>query len=147
MAQAPELLTFDRVVVGTEYPPVVYQVKPEVVNEWIDVIGDRNPLYLDEAYAKASSEGGLIAPPATWPLFIINAVLTSTVGRPPGGVHAKQELEFGEPVRPGDVLTTRVRIADKYVKRERKFVVQETVTTNQHGETVLVGRMLSMWAQ
>jgi hypothetical protein len=44
-------------------PPYLTEVTRDAVRHWAWAIGDRNPLYLDEAYAKASRHEGLIAPP------------------------------------------------------------------------------------
>jgi acyl dehydratase len=49
-------------------------VAPEPVNlpmirHWVDALDDRNPVYLDEAFAATTRFGGLVAPPAmlqTW---------------------------------------------------------------------------------
>lgn len=45
------------------------RVGPDPVNQpmirhWVDAIGDRNPIYVDEAAAKAAGHPGLVAPPA-----------------------------------------------------------------------------------
>ena len=142
-----ELLTFDQIPVPSEWGSRTFTVGEETIKSWIDIIGDRHPLYVDAAAAKKAGYEGVLAPPGAWPLFILDAILKSIPGRPPGGVHARQELEFGVPIRVGDVLTTTVRIADKYLKRERRYVIQETTTTNQRGEVVLIGRMTSIWGK
>ncbi|MER7079062.1 hypothetical protein SAMN02982929_06480 [Saccharopolyspora kobensis] len=35
-----------------------------MINNWVEAIGDRNPVYTDESAAAASVHGGLVAPPA-----------------------------------------------------------------------------------
>jgi uncharacterized protein len=35
-----------------------------MINHWTDAIGDRNPIYVDEATAKAAGHPGIVAPPA-----------------------------------------------------------------------------------
>jgi hypothetical protein len=39
-------------------------VNQPMVNNWVEAIGDQNPVYVDEAAAAASVHGGLVAPPA-----------------------------------------------------------------------------------
>ena len=35
-----------------------------MVDHWLDAIGDKNPIYVDEAAAKAAGHPGVVAPPA-----------------------------------------------------------------------------------
>ena len=35
-----------------------------MVDHWLDAIGDRNPIYVDEAAAIAAGHPGIVAPPA-----------------------------------------------------------------------------------
>jgi acyl dehydratase len=35
-----------------------------MVDHWLDAIGDRNPIYVDDAAAKAAGHPGVVAPPA-----------------------------------------------------------------------------------
>ena len=35
-----------------------------MINHWLDAIGDRNPIYVDEAAAQAAGHPGIVAPPA-----------------------------------------------------------------------------------
>jgi uncharacterized OB-fold protein/acyl dehydratase len=41
-----------------------HPVNQPMVDHWLDAIGDRNPIYVDEAAAKAAGHPGLVAPPA-----------------------------------------------------------------------------------
>ena len=44
------------------------------------------------------------------------------------------------PARPGDTITLTARALDKFIKRERLFVVHDNVFFNQHGEVICSGR-------
>jgi uncharacterized OB-fold protein len=47
-------------------------VNQPIVNNWVEAIGDRNPIYVDEAAARAVGHPGIIAPPAmiqVWTMF------------------------------------------------------------------------------
>ena len=35
-----------------------------MIDHWLDAIGDRNPIYVDEAAARAAGHPGVVAPPA-----------------------------------------------------------------------------------
>ena len=39
------------------------EVNQAMIRHWIDAMGDDNPVYVDDAYARASEVGALIAPP------------------------------------------------------------------------------------
>jgi acyl dehydratase len=75
------------------------------------VIGDLNPLFVDEEYAKNSTWGGLLAPP-----LIVNSMDTlrspGSAGLPQGlpGVHSiwtRSAYTFERPLRVGDVVSSQ----------------------------------------
>ena len=41
-----------------------HPVNQPMVDHWLDAIGDRNPIYVDEAAARAAGHPGIVAPPA-----------------------------------------------------------------------------------
>jgi len=41
-----------------------HPVNQPMVDHWLDVIGDKNPIYVDESAAKAAGHPGVVAPPA-----------------------------------------------------------------------------------
>jgi hypothetical protein len=47
-------------------------VNQPTINNWVEAIGDRNPIYVDEAAARAVGHPGIVAPPAmiqVWTMF------------------------------------------------------------------------------
>jgi uncharacterized OB-fold protein/acyl dehydratase len=44
--------------------PGRHPVNQPMVEHWLDAIGDKNPIYVDEAAAKAAGHPGIVAPPA-----------------------------------------------------------------------------------
>ena len=47
-------------------------VNQPMINNWVEAIGDRNPIYVDEAAARAVGHPGIVAPPAmiqVWTMF------------------------------------------------------------------------------
>lgn len=119
-------------------------------------LGDHNPLHHDDAFAKNTRHGGVIASPTlvcetnqifrnspdengyighSWPL-----PLSST-----RFMRGGNEYEFHQPVRPDDRITVTWRIADIYERETRKggvliFVISEARYTNQRGELLAVNR-------
>lgn len=50
-------------------------VNQPMINNWVEAIGDRNPIYVDEAAAVAAGHPGIVAPPAmaqVWTMFGLN---------------------------------------------------------------------------
>ena len=41
-----------------------HPVNQPMIDHWLDAIGDKNPIYVDEAAAKAAGHPGIVAPPA-----------------------------------------------------------------------------------
>lgn len=133
--------TFDDVQVGYTDPPVSGTLAREQVAQFVDAVEETNPLFWDDEAAERSEWGGIIAPCTASQLY----------GRyegphkvPAGSVHAKQYYAFHHPARVGDTLTSKTTIVDKYIKRERRYVVKETVSTNQDGQVICIARVTTI---
>lgn len=138
-----EYVLYDDLEVGQEFPPVEFRVTDDVIDRYIEATEDGSPLYSREGSTESGSRRP--APPTLAAVYIRPALMT--VPSPPGGIHARQRYEFHCPVFSGDVLVTKTRILDKYLKKEWKYVVMETITTNQDGQPVTTGRMVRIWAK
>jgi acyl dehydratase len=58
-----------------------------------------------------------------------------------------EELRWLKPVRPGDTLTSRMRIVDKRESRSKPTIgilINEAMLSNQHGELVMTVRAANM---
>jgi len=73
------------------------------------VTGDNNPIHLDEAYAAATPFKGRIAHGMLGASYLSAVLGTELPG--PGSVYLSQSLRFRRPIRIGDVVTARVRVA------------------------------------
>jgi hypothetical protein len=133
-------------------------------------IGDDNPIYYDEAYAKKTGPGVIIAPPTfaqSSAQFDPDYVLRPKIGQPwfgsgkeptgvkPGsgsaeatsgrGLHAEQHFEYHRHIHPGDVLTADVKPGRRWEKEGRrsgKLIFSETIIEyrDQNGELVITAR-------
>ena len=134
-----------RRAIGVESEPGVIQVERETIRRVADALGDPNPLWRDEEYAKGTSHGGIIAfPIAFHPSTRAGTPNASYESPARGGVVASDEWEFCEPVRPGDEITVTTRVVDFYEREGRQgkmlFTVTETTYRNQHGRMAMVQR-------
>jgi acyl dehydratase len=102
---------------------------------------DPQPFHTDPVAAKDGPYGGLIA--SGWHsaalymgMFVRNVLLDSASLGSPG----VEELRWLVPVRPGDVLTGRSRVADAWISERdpaRGTIVGEHELVNQQGEVVM----------
>lgn len=65
---------------------------------------------------------------------------------PTGVLHAKEKISLSAPVYPGESLEARIRVKDKYLKNEKKFIVFElTVRKLETSTTALVTERTLVW--
>ncbi|MFC1887067.1 translation elongation factor 4 [Thermodesulfobacteriota bacterium] len=113
MNEQPSVLTVLKQMVGREHTYTdEFEVEKGMINRFAIAIGDSNPLYSDEEFARSTPYGGVIAPPTF--LFEWNhhkhSVLAPEVRKPmfadfdrqPTVLRGVNEYEFVHPVRPGD---------------------------------------------
>ncbi len=121
-------------------------------------IGDDNPIYSDEVYAKGTEPGSIIAPPTfaqasaqfdpdyrlrpeiggkDWlgsgkePTGIKQEASGGGGGGGGGGLHAEQHFEYHRHLKPGDVLSATIRPGktwEKQGKRSGKLIFSESIT-------------------
>ncbi len=103
---------------------------------------DPQPFHVDEAAARRSPFGGLIA--SGWHTAAIAMRLTVDTMMGPGrgslGSPGVDDLRWLWPVRPGDTLTVRCEVVDKRPlesKPDRGLVRTRTTVRNQRGEDVM----------
>ena len=104
-----------------------------------DISGDTNPVHLDEDFASRTIFGGRIAHGMLTASFISTVLGTQLPG--PGCIYLSQNLRFKAPVRPGDVVETRVTV--KEIVSEKRRVVCET-SCSVNGKVVLDGEAMMM---
>ena len=137
-------LEFDRSIIGqvfdeTSFPPIT---KEEVL-EFAAALGEKNPLYTDEAAAAKGPYGSLVAPPTFVTKLRAKKFTPEHLPRfGKVGFDGGRDLELYAPVRPGDELTMLSTIHDIYEKTGRTgsmyFIVIRNEIKNQKGEKVAV---------
>lgn len=129
-------LSFDKNIIGSEFDHSVFPpVTGAQIREYAESAGDTNARYT------TANDTDLVAPPT----FVVSLrgqhFMPSNLpnlGR--NGFDAGKDIDFGVPVRVGDVLTASSTVHDIYEKTGRtgsmNFIVLRTVVTNQRGELV-----------
>jgi len=105
------------------------------IDAFASVTGDRNPVHVDEEFAKSTRFGKRIAH-GMLTASLISAVLANKLPGE-GSVYLGQTLQFVAPVFPGDEITARVTV--KEIREDKPIVKLETVCMNQRGEIVIRG--------
>jgi hypothetical protein len=93
---------------------------------------------------KFEFDNSLIAPAAMVFIFTLRTIFSNNI--PIGGaVLAGQSLECIEPIREGDNITVDVVIKDKYIKKERKYVLLDFLVKGDKGNTKIINTMRAIW--
>jgi acyl dehydratase len=133
----------DRKYIGTVLPKAVLDIEKGRLRFFAKAIGETNPVYTDEAAAKAAGYPSLPAPPT----FIFAAELDANTLIPTMkemGVnldrilHGEQQFTFLSPICAGDTITVESKLTDIYDKRNGalEFLVKDSIVTNQRGTKV-----------
>ncbi|AMW32367.1 3-hydroxybutyryl-CoA dehydratase [Fervidobacterium changbaicum] len=124
------------------YVGQVYEVKRIVTDEMVklfaEATGDKNPVHLDEEYAKNTIFGGRIAH-GILSLGIVSSVLGMEFPGS-GTIYLMQNAKFKRPVYIGEEVT--VRLVVKEIDKEKRRVLLETYVVKQNGENAIEGEAL-----
>ena len=131
---------WDQIVPGEPIETLPHTLKLEEIHRLCRAVGDLNPLYFDEAYAKATPYKGLVAPSYIHILLMFTCTPINYYMRAPGTINAGQSWSYNVPARPGDTITLHARALDKFIKKDRLFVIHDNVFFNQRGEVICSGR-------
>jgi 3-hydroxybutyryl-CoA dehydratase len=105
------------------------------VEAFAGLTGDRNPLHLDDAFARRSRFGRPIAQG-----ILVAGVISAALGLDlpgPGTIYLSQSLRFLRPVYPGDTVTATIEIIA--IREDKGIVTLRTTCTNQAGQPVVEG--------
>ncbi len=130
--------------VGRQSAPIVYDVERGHIRRFVEALGDPNPIYVDEAAARAAGHPRIPAPPTF--------AVALRANDPRSGIdidwrkllHGEQEFVFHRALYAGDRLTIVGRIAEAGVKQTKAGVmdvmVLETVACDGDGARVFTAR-------
>jgi acyl dehydratase len=129
-------LGIDPALIGAEFDSSISEpVTAEDIRTYADSVGETHPAYVGP---------NPIAPPTFCVKFHGARFHHTAIPREAfrGGFDAGKDIQFGVPIRPGDVIHTRNVLYDVYEKTGRSgsmvFVVSRQTMTNQRGEMVAV---------
>jgi acyl dehydratase len=124
-------LDFEQVSPGQTLPSLTKHVTVEQIQQYAEASGDRNPIHLDETFARSAGLPGVIAHGMLTMAFA-NQMATDWLGD--RSLLKSLQGRFAGMVLPGDDLTCTGSVASK--DEETRRVVINLVVTNQRGEKV-----------
>jgi len=124
----------NEVYVGRYFGQHEHEVTAEAVRHYCESVDE------DEgAFNAVVASRGRIAPP-----LLFHSEVYSFYGwylpHIFGNLHARQEWQFFAPMAEGDKVTARSVVVDRYVKRDREYVVNEVNHAGDDGRPLLRGR-------
>lgn len=136
----PELV-FNDLTVGRLFRPLEYRVTPELVQEFMEVVGDSHPLYGTGNNADSTH----IAPPGLAAIYARLSYLQDHA-MPAGGVLAKQEFSFLGKIKVGDMLIVSAEVIECYEdEKRRKRVTFLIKAKNQKNELISEIHLYAIW--
>jgi acyl dehydratase len=125
-------LDFEQVSPGQSLPPLTKRVTVEQIRQYAEASGDRNPIHLDETFARSAGLPGVIAHGMLTMAFA-NQMVTDWLGD--RSWLKSLQGRFAGMVLPGDDVTCSGSVASR--DDETRRLVINLVVTNQRGEKVL----------
>ena len=124
-------LDFDQISPGQTLPPLTKHMTVEQIRQYAQASGDRNPIHLDETFARSAGLPGVIAHGMLTMAFA-NQLVTDWLGD--RSLLKSLNGRFAGMVLPGDDVTCSGSVASK--NDETRRLVINLVVTNQRGEKV-----------
>lgn len=137
-------------LIGFEYKPWSFEVEKGKIKEFVQAIGDDNPIYYDIEAAKKEGFQGIPIPLTflqvvdNWGGYSFQERMEMLQLNPVKILHGGQEFQHHKEIYAGDVLTSISRIIDVVTKTgstgEMDFITTEIMYYNQHGEFVATSK-------
>ena len=140
MVEEPLITEEMKARIGISTEPTVIEVDRTWIQRFCEAIGDPNPLWNDEEYAKSHRYGGMVAPPTFLASAYMSGLRPTVPHKLTRTLNGGGEWEFLRPVCPGDVLVVTSKVADLQERTGKLgrmlFIVVEGIWKNQRNEVV-----------
>ena len=126
---------------GDEGVSPTVTITGEMIDMYADVSGDHTPLHVDEDYARKSHFGGRVAH-GLLGLSVADGLKCQSDYRFLPGMSLGWTWDFAQPIRIGDTLHVKFRIASMRASKSKPdwgIVIIPTELINQNGEVVQRG--------
>jgi len=103
----------DKSLIGRESETTVVEVEKGAIRRFAEAIGDANPIYADEAAARAAGFPGLVAPPTFPAVLSLNERFRHSLDLGTRSLLlGEQAIDYGRAVVAGDRISVRSKVAD-----------------------------------
>ncbi len=134
-----------REAIGVASEPCTLEVEKGDVIRYARATGEMDPLFLDEAAARRTRYGGIVAPPTY--LIVMRPPLAGRLNLEspyPKSLDGGTRWTYALPIRPGDRITATAKLVDLYEREGRLgtmlFQVIEIEYVDQFGQRVVSQR-------
>ncbi|MFT7599217.1 MAG: acyl dehydratase [Acidimicrobiales bacterium] len=130
-------IDYRELVVGEEFQSDDRLIRPQDVTAYAYAVEDHDPLFFGE---------GPFGGPIVHPTLLANQALFLRHNHyvVPAGLHARMVFEFIAPIPLGTRARTAGRLADKYVRRDKPYMVTEYRTVDEADNTLVKGQFVQM---
>jgi acyl dehydratase len=137
----------DRSLIGRESEPVLHEVEKGAIRRFAEALGDPNPVYVDEAAARAAGYPALVAPPTFPVVLAANERFRHSLDLGTRSIlHGEQQFEYARPILAGDRITVKSKVADVLERAGASgpmdVIVIEDEGRDDRGELVLRSRAM-----
>ena len=115
-------------------------VSDKDVKQFAKLVGDKNPIHIDDEFAKNTQFGKRIVH-GMFGASLISAVLGMKLPGP-GVIYLSQSLQFTAPIFIGDKITAQVIVIK--IREDKPIITMETNCINQNDEIVIKGEAILM---
>jgi len=130
-------ISYQALRVGEEFVSDERHIRPSDVEAYAFAVADHDPWFFAQ---------GPFGGPIAHPTLLANQALFLRHSRyvVPAGLHARMSFEFVDSIALGTRARTRGRVVDKYVRRDKPYMVTEFVTSDDTGRPLVRGRFTQM---
>ena len=118
-------IEFDNIQVGDEFGPVEYVITQDNIDNFRKAVGNPNARYPTVAKRHA-------------------ATLLETRYAYGGGINAGHECEDYNPPIPGKKIIVTGKVVDKYIKRDKPYLIFEAKAVDEDGRLIEIIRLTRM---
>jgi 3-hydroxybutyryl-CoA dehydratase len=129
-------MKFSEVRIDQEYS-ASFTISDEMVKTFAEITGDKNPVHLDEEYAKNTRFKKRICHG-----MLVASLISKVLGMDfpgPGTILVRQQLSYRAPVFVGETVKVHVKVVDK--KEEKQRLILQTNVIKSDGTVAIEGQV------
>jgi acyl dehydratase len=134
-----EQIYYEEVMPGSEIPPLVKEPTTRQLVMWAGASGDYYAIHYDKDFAQSKGLPGVIVHGQLVASFL-GQLLTDWMGEQ--GILRKLSCSYRGMNFPGEVITCRGSVTNKYVENEEHYIECNVWAENTKGEKTVTGKAL-----